>query len=191
MNNTTTMLKLEDPSRRHSAGGEATMMNECGELLNKHQPMAPTHWNGFQLGRTIGRGEFAKVKLAITTEPIGNSLRDNDSSVMAIKFVKYTNCRSTSEWRLRQRKAQVEREATILETLCHPNIVPIYGVWCMEDGMAVVMKYCNDGELFDRVEKSGSGLEESMAKMLFRQLISAVDYLHNTLCIVHRDLKLV
>jgi serine/threonine protein kinase len=188
--NNNTMLMLEDPSPCHLAS-ETIMMNECGELLNRHQPTAPTYWNGFQLGRTIGRGEFAKVKLAIATESNRGITGDKDLSLVAIKFVKYTNCRATSEWRLQQRKTQVEREARILESLQHSNIVPIHKVWRTEDGMAVIMKYCKDGELFDRVEKSGCGLEESAAKMLFRQLTAAVEYLHNTRKIVHRDLKLV
>lgn len=188
--NNTAMLAMEDSSQCH-LGGEMTMMNECGELINRHQPIAPTQWNGYQLGKTIGRGEFAKVKLAIPIESSEGNIKDTDSNVVAIKFVKYTNCRATNEWRLQQRKSQVEREAQILESLSHPNIVPIHAVWRTEDGMAIIMKYCRDGELFERVEKSYNGLEESAASMLFKQLISAVEYLHNTLNIAHRDLKLV
>jgi serine/threonine protein kinase len=188
--NNTAMVVMEESSHCH-LGGEMTLMNECGELINRHQPIAPTQWNGYQLGKTIGRGEFAKVKIAIASESSTGSIKETDSNVVAIKFVKYSNCRATNEWRLQQRKAQVEREAQILESLSHPNIVPIHAVWRTEDGMAIIMKYCRDGELFERVEKSYTGLEESVARMLFKQLISAVEYLHNTLKIVHRDLKLV
>lgn len=53
---------------------------------------------------------------------------------------------------------------------------------------AVVTEYCKQGEIFDYL-LAHKQLAESEARRLFRQLLSAVDYIHS-LGFVHRDIKL-
>lgn len=49
------------------------------------------------------------------------------------------------------------------------------------------MEYCSGGELFDHIVEKNR-LTESESRMFFRQIVSAVAYLHS-LGYAHRDLK--
>lgn len=137
-------------------------------------------WNGYRLERTLGRGEFATVKLAVDTIA---QAKQAAPALVAIKFIKIVG----------KERSRVSREALVLASLqdgVAPNIVPIKAIMGTNEGVAIVMKYCRAGELFDLVERK-RGLSEVEGRFFFRQLLTAVDYLHATLGIVHRDIKLV
>jgi serine/threonine protein kinase len=50
-----------------------------------------------------------------------------------------------------------------------------------------LVSLCDGGELFDRLDQTGS-LSEKDARVLFRQMVEAINYLHKNK-IAHRDLK--
>lgn len=78
-------------------------------------------------------------------------------------------------------------EVTILRKLDHPGIVKIGEVYDSDDALYIILELVCGGELFDRVRKVGQ-LEENIAKLLFYQMLLAVNYLHER-GITHRDLK--
>ena len=51
----------------------------------------------------------------------------------------------------------------------------------------IILELMEGGELFDRISQA-NGLEEKVAKLIFYQIVLAVNYLHQ-LGITHRDLK--
>lgn len=53
----------------------------------------------------------------------------------------------------------------------------------------LILEFASFGTLFDHCKKNGP-LEEVIAKYFFYQLVSILEYLHNDLGLVHRDLKL-
>ncbi len=55
------------------------------------------------------------------------------------------------------------------------------------DCLVIVQEYVSGGELFDYLVMKGS-LSENEARKVFRQLLSAVKYCHDS-SVVHRDLK--
>lgn len=55
--------------------------------------------------------------------------------------------------------------------------------------LAIAMEYCAGGELFYSIAQ-GKFASEGEKRMIFAQLVSAVEYLHSHLEICHRDLKL-
>lgn len=125
---------------------------------------------GYELDRTIGTGGFGKVKLA-THAPTG--------AKVAVKIMDKT--------RLGKDLPRVKLEISALKSLSHPNVCKLYQVIDTETHCYVVMEYCAGGELFDHiVEKSRLGEMES--RMFFRQIVSAVSYVHGR-GYAHRDLK--
>uniref|UniRef100_A0A672PE86 MAP/microtubule affinity-regulating kinase 3 n=1 Tax=Sinocyclocheilus grahami TaxID=75366 RepID=A0A672PE86_SINGR len=129
------------------------------------------HIGNYRLLKTIGKGNFAKVKLArhILT-----------GKEVAIKIIDKTQLNQTSLQKL-------FREVRIMKTLHHPNIVQLFEVIETEKTLYLVMEYASGGEVFDYLVSHGR-MKEIEARAKFRQIVSAVHYCHQK-NIVHRDLK--
>ena len=60
----------------------------------------------------------------------------------------------------------------------HPNIVKLYDIWEDNRYVSLVMECCSGGELFDYIIKK-QHLSEREASEIFRQVITAIRYLHS------------
>ncbi|XP_068456304.1 MAP/microtubule affinity-regulating kinase 4 isoform X1 [Clinocottus analis] len=129
------------------------------------------HIGNYRLLKTIGKGNFAKVKLArhILT-----------GKEVAIKIIDKTQLNPTSLQKL-------FREVRIMKGLNHPNIVQLFEVIETDKTLYLIMEYASGGEVFDYLVSHGR-MKEVEARAKFRQIVSAVHYCH-TKNIVHRDLK--
>ncbi|XP_047449959.1 MAP/microtubule affinity-regulating kinase 4 isoform X4 [Mugil cephalus] len=125
----------------------------------------------YRLLKTIGKGNFAKVKLA------RHILTGRE---VAIKIIDKTQLNPTSLQKL-------FREVRIMKTLNHPNIVQLFEVIETEKTLYLIMEYASGGEVFDYLVAHGR-MKEKEARAKFRQIVSAVHYCHQK-NIVHRDLK--
>lgn len=121
--------------------------------------------------KTIGKGNFAKVKLA------RHILTGRE---VAIKIIDKTQLNPTSLQKL-------FREVRIMKILNHPNIVKLFEVIETEKTLYLIMEYASGGEVFDYLVAHGR-MKEKEARAKFRQIVSAVQYCHQKR-IVHRDLK--
>ncbi|XP_059354268.1 MAP/microtubule affinity-regulating kinase 3 isoform X3 [Carassius carassius] len=129
------------------------------------------HIGNYRLLKTIGKGNFAKVKLA------RHILTGRE---VAIKIIDKTQLNPTSLQKLL-------REVRIMKILNHPNIVKLFEVIETEKTLYLVMEYASGGEVFDYLVAHGR-MKEKEARAKFRQIVSAVQYCHQK-HIVHRDLK--
>lgn len=129
------------------------------------------HIGKYRLIKTIGKGNFAKVKLAKHV-PTGREV--------AIKIIDKTQLNPSS-------LAKLFREVRIMKMLDHPNIVKLFEVIQTEKTLYLVMEYASGGEVFDYLVAHGR-MKEKEARSKFRQIVSAVQYCHQK-HIVHRDLK--
>ncbi|KAI8852386.1 kinase-like domain-containing protein [Chytridium lagenaria] len=84
----------------------------------------------------------------------------------------------------------LEHETTIWGKLHHPNIIEMIEVMDVDDAMFVVSELAEAGNLLDYLTKRGGPLPEPEARRIFRQIASAVRYLHTDAQVVHRDIKL-
>ncbi|XP_065077213.1 uncharacterized protein Sik3 isoform X4 [Ochlerotatus camptorhynchus] len=125
----------------------------------------------YELDKTIGKGNFAVVKLA--SNVITNSK-------VAIKIIDKT-CLDE------ENLAKTFREISILKVLHHPHITRLYEVMESRNKIYLVTEHAARGEIFDHLVANGRMKEEEAAR-IFSQIISAVDYCHSK-GIVHRDLK--
>ncbi|EHA99388.1 Serine/threonine-protein kinase MARK1 [Heterocephalus glaber] len=129
------------------------------------------HIGSYRLQKTIGKGNFAKVKLA------RHVLTGRE---VAVKIIDKTQLNPTSLQKL-------FREVRIMKILNHPNIVKLFEVIETEKTLYLIMEYASGGEVFDYLVAHGR-MKEKEARAKFRQIVSAVQYCHQK-CIVHRDLK--
>ncbi|XP_037293476.1 MAP/microtubule affinity-regulating kinase 3 isoform X13 [Manduca sexta] len=147
-----------------SAGGSA-------RVSSRSRTSEEPHIGKYKLLKTIGKGNFAKVKLAKHV-PTGKEV--------AIKIIDKTQLNPGSLQKL-------FREVRIMKMLDHPNIVKLFQVIETEKTLYLVMEYASGGEVFDYLVLHGR-MKEKEARAKFRQIVSAVQYCHQKR-IIHRDLK--
>lgn len=133
-------------------------------------------FGNYILGSTLGEGEFGKVKLGWRKD-------GKQPSQVAIKLIKREALVKDSESEIK-----IHREINSLKLLNHPNIVNLVEVMKSGKYIGIVLEYALGGELFDYILHHKC-LKENVAKKLFAQLVSGVDYMHSK-GLVHRDLKL-
>ncbi|KAL8497944.1 hypothetical protein ACS0TY_021336 [Phlomoides rotata] len=126
----------------------------------------------YELGRTIGEGNFAKVKFAQNTET-GDSVAIKvlaKSTILKHKMVD-----------------QIKREISIMKIVRHPCIVKLHEVLASQSKIYIVLEFVTGGELFDKIAHHGR-LSENESRRYFQQLIDTVSHCHSK-GVYHRDLK--
>ncbi len=154
-------------------------MNESNKLsefiksfykINKKYPDSKIDY--YKIGRKIGQGAFGKVNIG---------LHILTGRVVAIKSFKKQNCSN-------ERIAKIINERNIMKELDNKNIIKILDYFEDNIYIFIIMEYINGGNLYSLVKKRRI-LQEKVAKYIFKQMISALKYIHSH-NIVHRDIKL-
>ncbi|CAJ2504239.1 Uu.00g116330.m01.CDS01 [Anthostomella pinea] len=153
-----------------------------------------THIGPWQLGKTLGKGSAARVRLArhqATQELVA-------VKILAKNMTQLTQAGSLAEldkWdRNRDEYASerhmplsIEREVAILKLIDHPHIVKLNDIWENRSEIYLVLEYMEGGDLFTYINEFGP-LREFEMMHYFRQILSALEYVHS-FNICHRDLK--
>ncbi|XP_072546911.1 serine/threonine-protein kinase SIK3 homolog isoform X3 [Salminus brasiliensis] len=157
---------VEHPSR---GGAQPPCMAVPGHPSAGRPP--PARVGYYEIERTIGKGNFAVVKLA--THVI-------TKAKVAIKIVDKTQLDD-------ENLKKIFREVQIMKMLRHPHIIRLYQVMETERMIYLVTEYASGGEIFDHLVAHGR-MAEKDARRKFKQIVAAVHFCH---CrnIVHRDLK--
>ncbi|KAM6895058.1 serine/threonine-protein kinase MARK2 isoform 13-T13 [Lycodopsis pacificus] len=162
---------IENSTGQETKSSGRSSMPRCRNSVATTTSDDQPHIGNYRLLKTIGKGNFAKVKLArhvLTGKEV------------AVKIIDKTQLNSSSLQKL-------FREVRIMKMLNHPNIVKLFEVIETEKTLYLVMEYASGGEVFDYLVAHGR-MKEKEARAKFRQIVSAVQYCHQK-CIVHRDLK--
>ncbi|XP_032353009.1 serine/threonine-protein kinase SIK1 isoform X1 [Camelus ferus] len=136
-----------------------------------HGQHKPLRVGFYDIERTLGKGNFAVVKLA---------RHRVTKTQVAIKIIDKTRLDSSN-------LEKIYREVQIMKLLNHPHIIKLYQVMETKDMLYIVTEFAKNGEMFDYLTSNGH-LSESEARKKFWQVLSAVEHCHS-LHIVHRDLK--
>uniref|UniRef100_A0A8B9JUD8 non-specific serine/threonine protein kinase n=1 Tax=Astyanax mexicanus TaxID=7994 RepID=A0A8B9JUD8_ASTMX len=151
-------------SEKGSAWSNRSLGARCRNSIASCSDEHP-HIGNYRLLKTIGKGNFAKVKLA------RHILTGRENAFLTCIFF----------------LPQLFREVRIMKGLNHPNIVQLFEVIETEKTLYLIMEYASGGEVFDYLVAHGR-MKEKEARAKFRQIVSAVHYCHQK-NIVHRDLK--
>jgi len=158
-------------------GSSSSVSRQSSHNLNSSPSITSyLHRHGYRLGKIIGEGSYSKVRLTTRYFSDGTPAYRLASKVISKK-------KASEDFVTKF----LPRELQIVSRLQHPNIVRVYDVVEFDDHVYIFMDWCDKGDLLEYVKSKGS-IPESKGHHYFRQLISAVRYLHN-LDLSHRDLK--
>ncbi|XP_038054426.1 NUAK family SNF1-like kinase 1 [Patiria miniata] len=153
---------IKKMSRRREVGPASTIRHRHRHKLSHR----------FEFVRTLGSGTYGKVKLAVQLDT---------KEEVAIKCIPKSKIDNAADLR------RLRQEIEVMSSLRHPHIIQVTEVFESRDKIIMVMEHAAGGELYDYINDGKVSATE--AKRLFRQIVSAVHYLHKN-NIVHRDLKL-
>ncbi|XP_067625468.1 testis-specific serine/threonine-protein kinase 3 isoform X2 [Eurosta solidaginis] len=128
--------------------------------------------HGIVLGKVIGSGNYAKVKIGYSEEY---------GKRVAVKII--SKVKAPAEYT----QKFLPREIEAVKGLQHENLIAYYQSIETSHRVYLIMQLAENGTLLDYVREK-KFLEETQARSLFTQLISAVEYIHSK-NVVHRDIK--
>jgi MAP/microtubule affinity-regulating kinase len=134
-----------------------------------------TYYSEYKILKILGQGGFGKVYAAI---------HKKTKEKVAIKMTNAGGLDNAEDIE------SIFSEAETLKSLVHPNIVKIINFFVIKKTLQTyfIMEHLEGGELLKFVEEK-KALSEEDALVIFKQIISAIDYCHRQK-IIHRDLKL-
>ncbi len=171
-NTNTSLLSTMKDSNYYSQESE-NLSKYIKDYFINHSCYPPTDISFYKFGRVIGRGAFGKVNIGL------NILTGR---IVAIKSFNKKNLSNEKA------KKKIVYETNLMRGLYHPAVTKILETFETEKYMLIIMEYISGGNLQNFVKKRRK-LCEKTAKILFRQLIQGIKYIHSK-GVVHRDIKL-
>ncbi|KAI8915390.1 kinase-like domain-containing protein [Powellomyces hirtus] len=132
--------------------------------------------------KTLGSGAFSHVKLAVHAR---------DGIRVAIKMLEKptTSSSASAAATTNMLSEQARNEASLLDSINHPNIVRLLNTFETETHSCLVLEYVPNSDLYELITNHPQSLTPQFVRRIFRELCSAVGYLHAR-NIAHRDLKI-
>ncbi|CAE8651681.1 unnamed protein product [Polarella glacialis] len=153
--------------------------------------------SNFRIVGLLGEGTFGTVYEACDLRPdpglgVDGGLEGTESSSSvaserrcALKIL------HRRQYRAQDMLERAKQELQVLKAAKHPFVVQLFCAFrTPSQELALVMEYCCNGNLNDLIVRVGRpGLHESLARKLLAEVLLALEYLHEELDVVFRDLK--
>ena len=127
--------------------------------------------------REINRGGLAVVYEAIDTA--------NNGEGVALKCM---DLRPLTSAAADVTRAHVEREIRNASSFHHSNIINLLNVFADGNHLVIVLELVRGKDLLELINERGGYVDDSSAKIYFRQLLAGVEFLHRK-GFAHRDIK--
>ncbi|XP_036148232.1 testis-specific serine/threonine-protein kinase 4 isoform X2 [Monomorium pharaonis] len=163
-------LPIKCMSKEQLPDMRLTADEKNGEKSDKKLTVLESH--GYILGKTIGSGSYATVKIAKS---------DRHDSQVAVKIV--SKFQAPKEYLTKF----LPREIEVVKGLKHPNLIHFLQAIETTHRVYIIMEYAKNGSLLDVIRRN-TYIDELRSRRWFRQLLEAIDYCHKH-GIVHRDVK--
>ncbi|RWS01289.1 protein kinase-like protein 1 [Dinothrombium tinctorium] len=157
---------------RHGKHGSTSVPTDVYTTSENETPEQIIQARGYQLQEKLGAGAFATVFKAIKL---------TEQFVTACKVIEIKR-------KKKRRLNDLKHELYVLEKARHEHIIKLYEHFIIDEKVYIFMEFAAGGTLSEYVRKKGP-LRESRAKRWFREIASAIQYMHSK-GISHRDLKL-
>ncbi|KAL6827799.1 hypothetical protein V8C40DRAFT_286735 [Trichoderma camerunense] len=185
---------VQKPQQSAEAAKRLSQASYASTSSSQSRRNYKTHIGPWQLGKTLGKGSSARVRLCrhnITKQLAAVKIVNRrmaylvqDSSLAALSKWDSSLPEVNGEMRV---PVSIEREVAILKLIEHPNIMKLYDIWENRSEIYLILEYIDQGDLFTFINTKGR-LSEEVAVYFFRQMISAIAYCHS-FNVCHRDLK--
>lgn len=146
----------------------------------------------YELLEVLGRGSYGVARLV--------RWLGHDSSSRSLPSTAPPNCSADELYVVKTidlsdmakgAREEAQREAAVLKSLCHPNIVAHVETCLEEQQLCIVMQYADAGDLASAIERRKNSLgffTEEAVLSAFAQCCAGLEHVHSKR-ILHRDLK--
>eukprot|EP00658_Telonema_sp_P-2_P002683 TRINITY_DN10_c0_g2_i3.p1 TRINITY_DN10_c0_g2~~TRINITY_DN10_c0_g2_i3.p1 ORF type:complete len:529 (-),score=95.54 TRINITY_DN10_c0_g2_i3:747-2288(-) len=162
--------------RRVRGQFDIAMATQAAQVVEPELQVVQGDNANYELGPTLGKGKFGKVKGAVNTET---------GHRVAVKIIKKALAIDGGD------SAEVAREVRCLKAIDHPNVLKLHDVVETKDRLYIVLDLARGGDFFEYILSlygDGHAFSEEEGRAYLRQLINGVDACHSV-GIAHRDLK--
>ncbi|KAF7495003.1 Testis-specific serine/threonine-protein kinase 4 [Sarcoptes scabiei] len=149
-------------------------INKKDDFDIDHKTKAVFTKKGYEILAKIGSGAFGQVYRA------RNFKNDLDCAVKVMNL---------GEMSKKICEKFLPRELSALMEVKHPYAVRVYDIIRCNHRIYIFMEFAGNGDLTSYVKKN-KNLKETLACIWFTQISEAVNYLHTTIHMAHRDIKM-
>uniref|UniRef100_A0A7S1ATD8 Protein kinase domain-containing protein n=1 Tax=Noctiluca scintillans TaxID=2966 RepID=A0A7S1ATD8_NOCSC len=158
-------------SSSSSEGVESMAMGDWATLVRKNHHNISI--DDFSLGRTIGKGRYARVRLI--------TMKGHEKRPLCLKVLKKKEVHDLNQ------VEHIINERDVLNSIRHPLIIQMLQTFQDKAKLYMALELVNGGELFEVLRREGK-FKLEQARFYMSEVTSCISYIHEML-IVYRDIK--